>query len=98
MDIGGTLIYHFWPDMHVFADDRLDYYGDDFFNEHYLPVTKIKQDWAQVLAVNQIDSAIITNTSLAALLKESPDWHMVFKEKNSYIFERVHDPNFCWSR
>jgi hypothetical protein len=93
MDIGGALIYHFWPDIHVFADDRLDYYGDDFFNEHYMPVIKIKQHWAQVLDDNQIDSAIITSTALAALLKESPDWHMVFNEKNTYIFERVHDPN-----
>ncbi|MDY0223213.1 MAG: hypothetical protein RBR67_18960 [Desulfobacterium sp.] len=93
MDIGGALIYHFWPGIHVFADDRLDYYGDDFFNKHYMPVVKIKQDWAQVLVDNQIDSAIITSTALAALLKESPDWEIVFEEENSYVFERVHDPD-----
>jgi hypothetical protein len=94
MDIGGALAYHFWPDIKIFTDDRLDYYGDDFFIKRYIPVVKIKQNWSQVLDDNQIDSAIITSTSLAMLLNESPDWELVFQEKNSYIFERVHDQTF----
>jgi hypothetical protein len=31
MGIGGALAYHFWPEIKTFTDDRLDYYGDDFF-------------------------------------------------------------------
>jgi hypothetical protein len=88
MEIGGTLIYHFWPEIKVFADDRLDYYGDGFFKD-YIKVARIHADWKTVLNKNKIDAAIVTSPPLATVMTESPDWKMVFQEKNNYIFLRA---------
>lgn len=88
VDIGGALAYHFWPDIKIFTDDRLDYYGDDFYLEHYFKITGIDHDWAKVLDDFQVDSAIINNTALVTLIKLSPDWDMVYEEEKTHIFFR----------
>jgi hypothetical protein len=88
VDIGGALAYHFWSDIKIFTDDRLDYYMDDFYSKHYFKVTGIDHDWAQVLDDFQVDSAIITSIPLATLMKLSPDWDIVFEEEKTHIFIR----------
>jgi hypothetical protein len=88
MDIGGTLAYHFWPDIRLFADDRLDYYGEDFFSDEYLTIALMKPGWSPMLDKYDIDSAIINSEPLAMLLKESSRWHLAYEEEKNYIFLR----------
>jgi hypothetical protein len=88
VDIGGALIYHFWPDIKVFSDDRLDYYGEKFFLEKYFKVTDIKSNWSDILQEERIKSAIITIGPLAVLMEESGDWDMVYKDEKVFIFFR----------
>ena len=87
-NIGGALIYHFWPDVKVFFDDRLDLYGDDFFENEYTEVLHVKPDWEKVLDKYEVTSAIIANESLATLMKASSNWNLVYEDNQNHLFLR----------
>src|SRR2546428_5299231 len=42
-DLGGSLIYRFWPDLHVLVDDPIFVYGDDFVMHRYFAVFYAKR-------------------------------------------------------
>lgn len=85
-NVGGALIYHFWPDIKVFADDRLDFYGEDFFVKEYMEVLYIKPKWEDIFDKYKITSAIVANQHLATLMTASPNWNLVYEDKKNYIF------------
>jgi hypothetical protein len=88
-NLGGSLIYHFWPDLHIFVDDRNDFYGDDFYLKEYFEVLHVKPKWKEVLKKYEVSSAVICNNqALKSLLESSEDWHLVFEDKKNYIFLR----------
>ena len=58
-NVGGSLIYRFWPRLHVFVDDRIFVYGDDFIAKRYLAVYSGRKEWRKVLDKYRITSAVL---------------------------------------
>lgn len=87
-NVGGALIYHFWPDIKVYVDDRLDFYGDEFFKQEYLEVLHVKSNWEKVLDKHEITSAIIASKPLSTLMKASSNWSLVYEDNRNYLFFR----------
>ncbi|MCK5100351.1 MAG: hypothetical protein KAR45_19740, partial [Desulfobacteraceae bacterium] len=85
-NIGGALIYHFWPEIKVFGDDRSDFYGDDFYIDDYMETLLIKPKWENALKKYNVTSAIVSNQQLTTLMKASPNWQIAYQDKKSTIF------------
>ena len=85
-NIGGALIYHFWPEIKVFGDDRSDFYGDDFYIDEYMEILLTKPKWQTILTKYNITSAIVSNQRLSTLMKASPDWRITYEDKKNTIF------------
>jgi hypothetical protein len=88
--LGGTLIYRFWPALHVFVDDRALLYGDDFILRDYFTVLNGRSGWQEVLARWQITSAIVSaEAPCTGVLRASPDWRVVYEDRQTILLERV---------
>lgn len=85
-NIGGALIYHFWPGIKVFGDDRSDFYGDDFYIGEYMEILLTKPKWEEVLKNHNITTAIVSNQQLVTLMKASPYWGIAYQDKKNTIF------------
>ena len=90
-NLGGALIYRFWPDIHVFVDDRIFLYGEDFVSKSYFEVLFARNRWREVLAEYGVTSAVIAvGAPCTALFRASPDWELAFEdEKNAIFFRRA---------
>ncbi len=92
-NLGGSLIYRFWPTLHVFVDDHIPVYGDDFLLKRYLPVYYAHKDWRRVLSKYRITSAVVASSApCAAVLREAPEWELVFEDHLNVIFLRTIRP------
>ncbi len=86
-NLGGSLIYAFWPDVRVFIDDRIYVYGDDFVAGAYLPVMTGQPRWQEILARYDVDSAIVAAaTPCATLLRGAPGWELAFEDQQNVLF------------
>jgi hypothetical protein len=88
-NMGGALVYYFWPDLQIFVDDRCDFYGDDFYMNDFMVIQQLRPTWQDVLDKYEVSSALIGRHSpLIALLKASTDWRLVFEDDMNTIFLR----------
>ena len=86
-NLGGAIIYHFWPKLSVFGDDRNDFYGDDFYLNDYAEVLHAKPKWHEVLNKYETSSAIISKYKpLISLFKTSNSWNLVYNDEKVHIF------------
>src|SRR2546427_648204 len=89
-DLGGSLIYRFWPDLHVFVDDRIFVYGDDFVMRRYFAVFYAKKTWQKVLAKYGVTAAVVNAQAYCAtLFRASPEWELAYEDGLNAIFLRV---------
>ncbi len=89
-NLGGALIYRFWPELRVFMDDRTPVYGDRFILDDYLIVARARPGWQAVLERWSVDSAVVkADTSVDALLSASPDWRAVHRDELNALFVRA---------
>ena len=89
-NVGGSIIYRFWPRLHVFVDDRIFVYGDDFVMERYFAVFFGRKEWRKVLDKYHITSAVLASSaSCVTLFREAPDWKLVFEDDRNVIFFRT---------
>jgi hypothetical protein len=85
---GGYLIYRLYPQTKVVVDDRHDLYGSQFLKQ-YLKVTQVEPEWEQVLDGMQVKVVLVPSESgLANVLKESPQWKVVYEDKVGALFQR----------
>lgn len=90
---GGYLIYRLYPQTRVFIDDRHDLYGDEFLRQ-YLQVLHVGPQWSDVLDRWHVNWVLTPReSSLANILKESPQWKMNYEDETAVWFERVGSRN-----
>jgi hypothetical protein len=88
-DLGGSLIYRFWPRLRVFVDDRVFLYGDDFVLREYFPVLYAQRGWRETLAKYDLTAAVVTaDAQCATLLRVSPEWELAYADRMNAIFFR----------
>jgi len=84
---GGYLIYQLYPNVRVFWDGRVDFYGPRY-NQAAVDTAMGGPSWDKTLAEHRITAALIpTDLPLAAILNESRDWQPVYRDKTSVLFQ-----------
>jgi hypothetical protein len=92
-DLGGSLIYRFWPDLRVFVDDRIGIYGDDFIMNEYFKVLYAKPGWRDVLDRYHLTAAVVSKETVTTeLLRASPSWKVAYEDDKNVIFLRGEAP------
>jgi hypothetical protein len=85
---GGYLIYRLYPRNKVFVDDRHDFYGDEFLKA-YLKAIRLAPDWNTFMEHQKVNCVLVpTESSLANMLKESPQWRVDYEDKTAVLLER----------
>ena len=86
--LGGSLIYRFWPRLHVFVDDRTPVYGEAFMAD-YFRVFDARPGWQDVLARWGVTAAIVaTGTPIAPVLRASPQWIVDYEDGQTLVCSR----------
>jgi hypothetical protein len=90
-NLGGALIYRFWPDLRVFVDDRIFVYGENFISKRYFEVVYARKGWRKVLTKYRVTAAIVAvGAPCTVLFREAPDWQLAFDDgKNAIFFRRT---------
>jgi len=83
---GGFLIYRLYPNVRVFWDGRVDFYGT-LYNQDAVDTAMAGPDWSKTLAANRITAALVPlNLPLAALLANSPGWRPIYRDQTAVLF------------
>ncbi len=86
---GGYLIYRLYPHSSVIIDDRHDLYGENFLKQ-YVQVVHVTPDWSKLLDREGVNWVLIpTQSSLANILKISPEWKLDYEDGTAGLFERA---------
>jgi hypothetical protein len=73
----------------VFIDDRLDFYGKNFYFEYGM-IVQLEPGWAQLLDKHKIGWILFPkNNQLSRQLKEDRRWKLVCEDQAADLFERV---------
>ena len=83
---GDYLIWSLYPTHKVFVDGRNDFYGRDF-EKSYIDILTVKYGWEKTLGRFGVDTVLLpVNTPLAAALKESSRWRVVYDDGRALVF------------
>jgi len=86
---GGYLIYRLYPQNRVFVDDRHDFYGDVFL-KRYLKIIHVEPGWEAALKEINPNYVLLTKDStLTNILKEVPQWKVVYEDETATLFENA---------
>ena len=77
-DIGGYLIYHLYPEVPPFVDNRPEAYPPGFFQDIYVPMQQDEVQWQQKNAHFQFNSIFFY-------------WHDMTPAAQAFLLARVHD-------
>jgi hypothetical protein len=92
-DLGGSLIYRFWPGLRIFVDDRNTVFGDPFMMRRYYPVLYARRGWERILDKYGVTAAVLdAQAQCGAVLRASPDWTLVYEDQLNVIFFRTGRP------
>jgi len=87
---GSYLIYRLFPKKKVFIDGRTELYGEPFFKDYEKILTVDKDTINNIFNKYDINtvllSEIVADGDLPPYLFDSPDWALVYFDKNSLIF------------
>jgi hypothetical protein len=85
---GGYLIYRLYPQLKVVVDDRHDLYGPAFMQE-YLTLLHAEPGWEAILNEWNANWVLLPPAcALSSVLKERPDWQIVYDDGLAVIFHR----------
>jgi hypothetical protein len=87
---GGYLIFKLGNSQPVFIDGRADLYEYSGVFPDYIVAALGQAGATNILARHNVRTCILNRSSaLAALLRQSPDWKLVYSDDLSVIFDRV---------
>jgi hypothetical protein len=99
-DIGGFLIFNFYPKEKVFVDNRPEAYDAAFFNELYVPMQKDDVVWERINERYQFNMIYFyrhdfTQWAQPFLIRrlQDPEWAPVFADMLTLIFVRRNETN-----
>ena len=85
---GDYLIYRLYPTGRVFVDGRSDFYGADF-ESRYISLMNVRYDWEEDFAKYGVETVLLrAEAPLAAVLKQSPHWRVIYDDSIALIFLR----------
>jgi hypothetical protein len=88
--LGGVLAYTYGPGRKIFVDDRLDYYGDDFFLGTYLPLIEGRDNWRTLLDAHHVDTVVVPRFSgLARVISTAEGWQLHDSDGETLIYRRT---------
>jgi hypothetical protein len=89
-NLGGALAYEFYPELKVFADDRLDFYGEEFIFGTYLPTLNAEAGWEATLDRFGVRGVVIKpGTKLGEALRTHAGWRLLSEDPLTEVFQRV---------
>ena len=84
------MIARYWPEQHVFFDDRYDMYPialDTAYNK----VLSVKEGWEQVLDQYRINTIVWPRDhGIVQVLERMPAWKKIRQDKVASVFVRRH--------
>ena len=84
------MIYKYWPEQHVFFDDRYDMYPVAM-TDAYNKVLSLKPGWEHVLDQYRINIIVWPKGgAVVQVLDHVPGWKLVRTDKVSSTFLRIH--------
>jgi hypothetical protein len=85
---GGYLVWHGWPSVHIWIDDRNEVHGKDRI-EGYLSIRDAEPGWEKKLADAGVQLVCIeASTPLERELTRNAGWQERYRDKHAVIFER----------
>jgi hypothetical protein len=85
----GYVIYKYWPEQHVFFDDRYDMYPVGIADD-YNKILSLKPGWEKVLDDYKIDTIVWPkNAAFVQALRHLPGWKEIRHDKVSRTFIRT---------
>jgi len=99
-DIGGYLIYHFYPQEKVFTDNRPEAYSISFFEDIYIPSQQNDSIWQKQIEVYDFNAIFFSHRDYTPwgqnfLIErvQDPDWAVVFIDQYAIIFLKRNNIN-----
>lgn len=99
-DIGGYLIYHFFPEQKPFVYNRPESHPSDFWRDTYIPMMQDRSIWKQQLDQHQFNSIVLFHgdrTTWAQKFLTSTiqdyEWVAVFVDRSVIVFVRRNNQN-----
>ncbi|HEY9793502.1 MAG TPA: hypothetical protein V6D22_24090 [Candidatus Obscuribacterales bacterium] len=85
---GGYITYK--TGRRVFIDDRLDFYGRDFFLD-YAHIIGLSRDWKDLIDKYKINWILLPKeATLIDVLRKTPDWEVAGEDKAAILIVRKH--------
>jgi hypothetical protein len=85
----GYTILRFWPQQHVFMDDRYDTYPERLVDD-YTEVARGLPNWDRVLDRYRVQVVVWQpDRALSQLLAQSSHWRRVHRDHNAVVYVRV---------
>ncbi|MFH0805722.1 MAG: hypothetical protein V1901_02500 [Patescibacteria group bacterium] len=99
-DIGGYLIYHFYPQEKVFTDNRPEAYSIPFFEDIYIPAQQDNSVWQEQIEKYNFNAIFFSHRDytpwgqnfLIERIKD-PEWAVIYYDSYIIIFLKRNDIN-----
>ena len=99
-DIGGYLIYHFYPQEKVFTDNRPEAYSVPFFEDIYIPAQQDNSVWQEQIEKYNFNAIFFSHRDytpwgqnfLIERIKD-PEWAVIYYDSYIIIFLKRNDIN-----
>jgi hypothetical protein len=86
---GGYLIYRLYPEVRIFVDGRIDFYGSAFGQE-VLDALAGRDTWRTTFQRYGVNAALIpVDVPLTVILRESREWEPVYGDSEVAVFRRL---------
>jgi hypothetical protein len=86
---GGYLIYRLYPNVSVFWDGRVDFYGTRY-NQAAVDAAMGAPTWTRTFAEHHITAALVpVDLPLTTFLAQSKDWRPLYRDRTAVLFEAL---------
>lgn len=99
-DLGSYLIYYLYPQYQVFVDNRPEAYGQNFFQETYIPLQQQTQKWQETLIKYKFKTIIFAHRDITPwgvqflkLIESDKNWQQIYLDEMVVIYVQSTEHN-----